>query len=60
MTPKPKPADASAQRDQAIRQRAYELWEKAGRPVGRALEYWLLAEQELKPSETAKPKGKSR
>jgi hypothetical protein len=31
----------------SIRQRAYELWERDGRPEGRELEYWLMAESEL-------------
>ena len=30
-----------------IAQRAYALWENAGRPHGRALEHWLQAEAEL-------------
>ena len=33
-----------------IRQRAYELWERDGRPAGRELDYWLMAEGELAPS----------
>lgn len=28
-----------------IRERAYELWEKEGRPTGRALDHWLEAER---------------
>lgn len=31
----------------AIRQRAYELWERDGRPAGQELAYWLRAEAEL-------------
>ena len=31
----------------SVEQRAYELWEAAGRPEGSALEYWLQAEREL-------------
>ncbi|HTL19005.1 MAG TPA: DUF2934 domain-containing protein [Patescibacteria group bacterium] len=27
---------------------AYELWENAGRPVGRDLEFWLAAEAKLR------------
>ena len=27
--------------------RAYELWETSGRPAGRELEHWLMAEQEV-------------
>ncbi|MEW5729112.1 MAG: DUF2934 domain-containing protein [Pseudomonadota bacterium] len=30
-----------------IKQRAYGMWERAGRPSGRDLEYWLQAEQEV-------------
>jgi hypothetical protein len=29
-----------------IEERAHALWEAAGRPEGRAEEFWLLAEQE--------------
>jgi hypothetical protein len=32
-------------REQRIRQRAYELWEGAGRPEGREDEYWKRAEE---------------
>jgi hypothetical protein len=31
----------------AVRRRAYELWEEAGRPVGRADDYWRQARAEL-------------
>lgn len=27
---------------------AYELWEQAGHPTGRDLEFWLAAEREIK------------
>lgn len=27
--------------------RAHQLWEEAGKPPGRELEFWLQAEQEL-------------
>jgi hypothetical protein len=30
-----------------IEEHAYSLWEADGRPEGRALEYWLRAEQAL-------------
>jgi hypothetical protein len=33
--------------DQQIRERAYQLWEKFGRPDGRADEFWHIAEQDL-------------
>jgi hypothetical protein len=31
-----------------VKVRAYELWEEAGRPPGRDLEFWLEAERQLK------------
>ena len=31
----------------AVEERAYALWEEAGRPEGSGLLYWLRAEQEL-------------
>lgn len=34
------------------RARAYELWEQAGKPPGRDLEFWLRAERELNDKET--------
>ena len=34
-------------RKRAIRDRAYGLWEQAGRPVGRDEEFWFTAEREL-------------
>jgi hypothetical protein len=36
-----------------IRQRAYEIWERAGRPEGRHGEHWAQAAQEL----AAEPEG---
>ncbi len=30
-----------------IRDRAYALWEQAGRPEGQDKEFWAMAEQEL-------------
>ena len=30
-----------------VRSRAYELWEQAGRPAGRELEFWLEAERQI-------------
>jgi hypothetical protein len=34
--------------DEDIRTRAYDLWRQAGEPEGRDIEFWLLAEQELR------------
>ncbi len=45
---------------QAIQERSYEIWEREGRPHGRDLEHWRLAETEL-VSEVARivaPKAK--
>jgi hypothetical protein len=33
--------------DELVRERAYLLWERAGRPDGRSLEFWLAAIHEL-------------
>jgi len=30
---------------------AYQLWEKASRPAGRDLEFWLAAEEQLRAAE---------
>ena len=38
-----------------IRNRAYELWEKSGRPEGREEEFWKLAEQELRNEDKSSP-----
>lgn len=34
--------------NEQIEQKAYLLWEKAGKPHGKDLEFWLLAEKLLK------------
>ncbi len=41
--------DASADNgiETRVRERAYSLWEQAGRPEGRAEEYWYRARSEL-------------
>ena len=33
--------------DAAVRDRAYHLWELAGRPVGREHEFWAQAAREI-------------
>ena len=38
---------------QRITERARQLWEEAGRPAGRDMEYWLAAEEELAPLSVA-------
>jgi Protein of unknown function (DUF2934) len=39
--------DMPLDRDERIRQRAYEIWEREGRPHGREEEHWRLAVDEL-------------
>jgi hypothetical protein len=34
-------------REQAIRERAYQIWEAEGRPDGKELGHWLRAEAEV-------------
>ncbi|WP_173931862.1 DUF2934 domain-containing protein [Chelativorans sp. Marseille-P2723] len=36
-----------SERDEKIRQRAYEIWEAEGRPEGREAEHWARASQEI-------------
>lgn len=38
-----------------IRARAYEIWERLGRPDDRDSECWHLAEQELRNEEPSNP-----
>ena len=35
------------EREQAIRERVYALWEGDGRPKGKDLEFWVRAETEI-------------
>jgi hypothetical protein len=42
--------------EEAIRRRAYELWERAGRLEGRSEEFWHATRAELDPKETAEEK----
>ncbi len=37
--------------DDKIRDRAYQLWDKAGQPEGREQEFWFEAERELAEEE---------
>jgi len=39
------------EREQRIRQRAEQLWEQAGKPVGRDEEIWLEAELQISVQE---------
>jgi hypothetical protein len=40
---------------QEIAVRAYQVWEAAGRPSGRAVEHWLTAEALLRNGATPRP-----
>jgi hypothetical protein len=42
-----------------IARRAYELWEKDGRPEGREREHWSRAERELANARAAAPSNRS-
>ena len=42
------------QHEERVRHRAYELWEQAGRPAGRAEEFWQQARTEIE-GETMPP-----
>ena len=37
----------SESREQAVRERAYALWEQDGRPDGRSVAHWSQAEMEI-------------
>lgn len=37
--------------EQRVRERAYEIWQKAGCPEGKAVEHWLQAEAEITAEE---------
>lgn len=45
-----------ADRDQKIRNKAYELWEAAGRPEGRQGEHWAEAERLVAAEEAGEAK----
>jgi hypothetical protein len=38
--------------ESVVREQAYLLWEREGRPFGRDAEYWLRAEAALAPAST--------
>jgi Protein of unknown function (DUF2934) len=41
------PDERQPMREQAIRERAYAIWEEEGRPDGRHLEHWHRAQNEI-------------
>ena len=46
------PASAPAITPEEIARRAYAIWEAQGRPAGKEREHWLLAETQLKTSQS--------
>jgi hypothetical protein len=41
--------------EKEIKARAYEIWERNGRPEGREDEFWQQAEQELRNEDKSSP-----
>jgi hypothetical protein len=41
--------------EQEIKKRAYEIWERSGKPEGREDEFWQQAEQELRNEDKSSP-----
>ena len=41
--------------EEEIKKRAYEIWERHGRPKGKEDEFWQQAEQELRKKISARP-----
>jgi hypothetical protein len=44
------------EREEQIRCRAHELWEQAGKPEGREMDFWLQAEREIASEQGETPK----
>ncbi len=55
-------AEMTTDRDQEIRNRAYYLWEKAGRPAGHEHDFWAQAAREIEgdPAERAPAEDENR
>jgi Protein of unknown function (DUF2934) len=47
------PLEMTPEREARIRERAYQLWEEDGRPVGRDAEFWERAEELIGMEENA-------
>jgi hypothetical protein len=47
-----------ADRDDLIRERAYQMWKEQGCPDGLAADHWYAAEQELVEAEEAEAANK--
>ena len=41
--------------EKEIQNRAYQIWERNGRPEGKEDEFWRLAEQELRNEDKSSP-----
>ncbi|WP_082649846.1 DUF2934 domain-containing protein [Bradyrhizobium lablabi] len=41
--------------EKEIQNRAYQIWERNGRPEGKEDEFWRLAEQELRNDDKSSP-----
>jgi hypothetical protein len=50
-------SSASTPDEEAVRRRAYELWEADGRPEGRSDHYWHMAMAESSAGQAAAPAG---
>jgi DUF2934 family protein len=37
--------------EERVRERAYEIWEREGRPADKSVEHWLKAEADIKAEE---------
>src|SRR4029453_632153 len=46
---------ASGSAEEEIKKRAYEIWERHGRPKGKEDEFWQQAEQELRNDDKSSP-----
>lgn len=54
MSEKSKPPRDNQVPDEMVRERAYYIWEKEGRPEGRDLDHWLVAKTEEVPAVAGK------
>jgi len=52
------PVENTPERESRIRERAYQLWEAAGRPEGHRPEYWEQAEAQIDSEDSQAPGSK--
>ncbi|KAA0122448.1 DUF2934 domain-containing protein [Methylobacterium sp. P1-11] len=57
--PQPPAPSPDAITFEQIRERAYELWERNHRPEGFEIEFWLLAERELRKERDRRKGGEA-